>query len=219
MSDFFRTFAGSFARKSRAGVKTNTEYWQTINTMRKFILAALIAVAALASAQGHMTFKGVEINGKAADVVRQLENKGFTRAPQENGVSLLTGTFTGQPVIVGVVTTPISKTVSRIAVTYPESGSSWTLLSNQYEGLKERLTSKYGEPDEVIEKFEIPYSPTSYPLQAFQLEKATYKARFTTENGGVTLSILQFITTPAVCLLYWDKENEAKMDAELEDEL
>ena len=187
--------------------------------MRKFILAALIAVTTLANAQGHMTFKGVEINGKAADVVKQLENKGFEKVSQENGVSLLTGTFTGQQVIVGVISTPISKTVSRIAVMYPTGGDSWTIVSNQYEGLKERLTNKYGEPDEVIEKFETPYSPTSFPLQAFQLEKATYRTRFKSENGGVTLSILHYKTETVVCLLYWDKENEAKMAAEVEDEL
>ena len=187
--------------------------------MKKIFLAIILFAATLVNAQGHMTFKGIEINGSLQDVAKQLESKGFTKVSIEKDVASFVGTFTGQNVLIGAYATPISKTVSRIAVIYPEGGDSWTILSNQYEGLKERLTSKYGEPDEVTEKFDYPYSTSSYPLLAFEMEKALYRTRFKTENGGVTLSIIHYQTATAVCLLYWDKENEAKMDAELEDEL
>lgn len=182
-----------------------------------FLAAALVSVSVLA--EGHMKFKGVEITGKLPEVVKQLTDKGYTKVSQDKDYVAMYGSFTGQNVVLGVYATPISKTVSRIAVIYPEGGDSWTILSNQYEGLKERLTNKYGEPSEVIEKFEYPYSPTSHPLMAFELEKATYKTRFLTDNGGVTLSIIHYQMTTAVCLLYWDKENEDIMTAELEDEL
>ena len=181
------------------------------------IAAALMTVSVMA--EGHMKFKGVEITGKLPDIVKQLTDKGYTKVSQDKDYVAMYGSFTGQNVVLGVYATPISKTVSRIAVLYPEGGDSWTILSNQYEGLKERLTNKYGEPSEVLEKFEYPYSPTSHPLLAFELEKATYRTRFLTENGGVTLSIIHYQMTTAVCLLYWDKENEDKMTAEMEDEL
>ena len=188
--------------------------------MKKLFLlfaAALMTVSVMA--EGHMKFKGIEITGKLPDIVKQLTDKGYTKVSQDKDYVAMYGSFTGQNVVLAVYATPISKTVSRIAVIYPEGGDSWTILSNQYEGLKERLTNKYGEPSEVLEKFESPYSPTSLPLMAFELEKATYKTRFRTENGGVTLSIIHYQTTTAVCLVYWDKENEDKMTAELEDEL
>lgn len=186
---------------------------RTITTFA-FIFSALLIMA-----EGHMTFKGVEIDGKLPDVVKQLEGKGYTKVSMENGIAMMLGTFTGQSVMLGVYTTPVTKTVSRITVIYPEGENSWTILSNQYEGLKERLTNKYGEPDEVIEKFDYPYSITNHPLMAFELEKATYRTHFKSGNGGVTLSIIHYQMVTAVCLLYWDKENEAKMNAELEDEL
>lgn len=183
-----------------------------------FILFAVLLTASV-MADGHMKFKGIEIDGKLPVVVKQLEEKGYVKVSEDKEYVALYGTFTGQNAVIGVYATPISKTVSRIAVIYPESGESWMILSGQYEGLKDRLTNKYGEPSEVIENFEYPYSPTEYPLQAFQLEKATYKTRFITENGGVTLSIIHYQMTTAVCLIYWDKTNEDKLSAEMEDEL
>lgn len=182
------------------------------------LLAASLAMLNM-MAEGHMKFKGIEIDGKLPIVVKQLEEKGYTKVSEDQEYVALYGTFTGQNVIIGVYATPISRTVNRIAVIYLENGDSWTILSGQYEGLKERLTNKYGEPSEVIEKFEYPYSPTESPLLAFGTDKATYKTRFITDNGGVTLSIIHYQMTTVVCLLYWDKANEDKLTAEMEDEL
>ena len=188
--------------------------------MKKLFLLLVASFVMLnVMAEGHMKFKGVEIDGQLPVVVKQLEKQGFITVSADKDLATLAGTFTGQNVIIGVYATPISKTVNRIAVIYPEIGDSWIILSGQYEGLKERLTNKYGEPSEVIEKFEFPYSPTNHPLMAFELEKATYKTRFLTDNGGVTLSIFHYQSTTVVCLLYWDKENEDKLSAEMEDDL
>lgn len=186
---------------------------------RTFAFIAFAMSALFVMAEGHMTFKGVEINGSVSSVVKQLEEKEFTKISEEKGMAMMYGKFTGQDVGLGIYATPVSKTVSRIGVIYPNESDTWTLVSSQYEGLKERLTKKYGEPTEVIEKFQYPYSENSHPLIAFKLEKAEYKTRFEAENGGVTLSILYNQGQTVVVLLYWDKENEAKMESELEDEL
>ena len=187
--------------------------------MRKILLLILMTVALFVNAQGHMTFKGIEIDGTVPEMVKKLEGKGYTKLPQMGEVTMLTGTFTGQDVMLGLYTTPVTKTVYGIMVIYMDNADSWALLSGKYEGLKERLTSKYGEPDEVIEKFDWPYSQSSSPLYALRNEHATYKTRFKTDNGGVTLSIIPNQSVLTVGLFYWDKENFAKNSAEVEDEL
>ena len=183
--------------------------------MRKFILAALIVVAALASAQGHMTYDGIELNGKIENVVRQLGKKGYTLVSQKDGVVMMAGTFMEQPVMLAPIYTPIAKTVYRIAVMYPDDKNSWPLLSNRYADLKARLIREYGEPDEVIEQFDSPYSAQNDPLKAFELKKATYKTSFKTKNGSVTLNISSYSAGIVVNLIYTDKKNEAKLEAEM----
>lgn len=182
----------------------------------------LVAILAFTSfAQEHMTFKGIELNGTASAMAKKLEGQGFSKYEALKDVEVLSGKFTGQDVFLGIYSTPVSKVVCRVAVIYVNCmlADSWMVLSDQYESLKEMLTKKYGSPDEVIEEFKSPYSVQNSPLQAFKFEKATYKTRYKTENGGITLSISGFKSYITVILLYWDKQNEDLMEAELESDL
>src|SRR5690606_41600959 len=102
----------------------------------------------------HMTFKGVPIDGTLNEFVSKMKNSGFNHIGIENGIGVLKGDFAGyKGCIVGVATLKQKDLVSKITVIFPESDT-WSCLSSDYFYLIVLLTEKYGEPCEVVEKFD-----------------------------------------------------------------
>lgn len=181
-----------------------------------FIVFALPAL--LAMADGHMTFKGIEIDGTAQEFAKNLTAKGFKTVGIENGNAMLTGTFTGQDVIVVAYSTPNTKKVYRIGVIY-QGGSQWSLIYNQYSNLKEMLIKKYGEPTDFVEEVTESYLKGS-ELHALHMDKLNYQCDFKTEQGNVILKIAHERTLGDFILVaYTDAVNGQIAESEMIDEL
>lgn len=83
------------------------------------ILFAVFFMANL-SAQEHLSFKGVPIDGTLSEYTQQMLNKGFELIATENGVSVMSGDFAGyKGCEVGVCSLNGKDLVSKIGVVFP----------------------------------------------------------------------------------------------------
>lgn len=158
----------------------------------------------------HMTFKGVPIDGTLNDYVVKMKNSGFTLVGKENGIAMLNGDFAGyKGCVIGVATLKQKDLVSKITVIFPEK-STWSSLSSDYYHLKELLTEKYGEPSDVVEKFDTRIEPRddNAKMHDVGMNRCKYYTTYETDNGSIQLSIENNgFTTSFVMLSYFDKIN------------
>ena len=191
--------------------------------MKKLILTLMLLAGLTATAQtGHMTFKGVPIDGNLNTVVSKLKQKGFTFVHSKNGAAMLMGDFASfKNCTVGVIEHE-SGIVDRIIVMFPGKDT-WTSLYYDYVKLKEMLTEKYGDPTSVEEEFpnQSLYSFTdSDKMHEVRMDRCRYICDWMTENGGIELRIEHDIMIGCyVMLLYIDAENEAKVHSSAIDDL
>lgn len=191
--------------------------------MKKLILILMLLAGLTATAQtGHMTFKGVPIDGNLNTIVNKLKQKGFTMLHMENGSAMLTGDFASfKNCTVGVFEHE-SGIVDRIIVMFPDKDT-WTLLYNDYTKLKEMLTEKYGDPTNIEEEFpnRLSYSfNDSDKMHEVRMDRCRYICDWTTENGAIELRIEHNIMIGCfVVLVYLDAENEAKVHSSAIDDL
>lgn len=158
----------------------------------------------------HMTFKGVPIDGTLNEFVSKMKNSGFNHVGVENGIGILKGDFAGyKGCIVGVATLKQKDLVSKITVIFPESDT-WSSLSSDYFYLKELLTEKYGEPREVVEKFDTRIEPRddNSKMHEVGMDRCKYYTTYETEKGSIQLSIdHESVMSSYVTLSYFDKIN------------
>lgn len=111
--------------------------------MRKLVIIALLAITTIANAQGHLKFKGVDINGTFNSFVANLERHGCESGENMYGMFLIKADFAGVPMMVYPQTTSQTQTV--YAVVAGTSGiKEEASLNAQYNELKNLLTQKYG---------------------------------------------------------------------------
>ncbi len=136
---------------------------------------------------GHFKFKDISIDGPIKPFVAQLKKQGFTVLKTTEVDAILSGKFTDEDVHLLVQATP--KNVYGVTVSYSKQ-STWKAIKTQYENMKSMLVAKYGEPKEIIEKFDSPNSE-KYGLELYALrnDKCTYMALFGTENGNGMIRI------------------------------
>jgi hypothetical protein len=87
------------------------------------LFAVLISNVAFSQNQtsGHLTFKGVPIDGTLAGYVAKMKQNGFTHISSESGLALLKGDFAGyKECIVGVSTLKDIDLVYKVAVLFPD---------------------------------------------------------------------------------------------------
>ena len=183
--------------------------------MKRILLTIICVVAVLlAYAEGHMTFKGIEIDGDMESFKSKLEKQGFSGVVKD-GAGLMTGSFTGEDVMLAFYATPITKLVHTVVVVY-ESQSQWSISENKYNSLVGSLKKKYGEPKESIWDVDE-YSDPGHELR---MDRATIVTRFECENGGISTGIRNLPGYGVVVFItYWDKENDALNKAEVESDL
>ena len=158
----------------------------------------------------HMNFKGVPIDGTLNDYVLKMKQSGFNHVSTENGLAMLQGDFAGyKGCIIGVSTLEQKDLVSKITVLFPDCDS-WSSISSNYYNLKELLTEKYGEPFEMVEKFDTRTEPRDDNSRMHELgmDRCKYYTTYKTENGAIQLSIENSgFHKSFVSLSYFDKIN------------
>lgn len=183
-------------------------------------LAMMIAIAAT-SQTGHLTFKGVPIDGTLNEFVGKLKQKGFTQIGKDQGIAILEGQFAAFNGCTVAVYEHESGLVNRVGVVFPER-ETWSLLYNDYSKLKEMLTQKYGKPSEVTEEFQSHSTPRDDNSRMYEvkMDRCKYICDFTTDNGIIELRISHDnVTSCFVVLVYVDAENESKVQSSAIDDL
>jgi len=179
-----------------------------------YMIFTLVTLTSFAQVQSgiskHMTFKGVPIDGTLNEYVSEMKKSGFSHIGTEDGVAMLTGDFAAyKDCIIGVATLKQKDLVSKITVIFPES-ETWSSLSSNYFTIKELLTEKYGEPSEIVEKFDTYSEPENdnSKMHAVGMNNCKYYTTFELENGSIELSIQNDgFSTSFVMLSYFDKIN------------
>ena len=162
-------------------------------------------------AQGHLTFKGLEINGSLAEFSAQLSSMGYTLfyTNDSGDAKVFKGPFAGyDDCKIFVLATPKTKTVWKVAVNFPEQ-KSWSTLKSMYNNYKVSLTNKYGDPASDYHFFSKPYyEGDGYEFQALRNEKCFYTAMFENDLGDILIEIDdKDYNSGQVCISYEDKIN------------
>ena len=178
--------------------------------MKKTILTILIlSISIVASAQNHLKFKGIPLNGTYKEFSEKLISKGFTKNVNNNTYSR---TFAGYPNCTAeIYSTESNNLVYGVILSLPTQHN-WNDLENRYYEFKENLTTKYGAPTKSTEKF-TDSTPRKNSEKFNQVEKGNcrYVSHFETENGEIILYIKHskqlFLHQCYITLQYCDKTN------------
>lgn len=189
--------------------------------MKKLLFVMMLMAGLTATAQtGHLTSKGVPIDGDPTTFVNKLKQKGFTVLLSENGITVLEGDFAAIKGCNVAVFEHETKVVNRVAVMFPVKDT-WATLYNEYSNLKQMLTEKYGEPAEVEEKFQGSYVSTDNDkMHEVYMDRCQYICDWVVENGAIELRIQHATTLGCrVVLVYIDAKNESKVRSSAIDDL
>lgn len=183
--------------------------------MKKILLSIICVMAAVfAQAEGHMMFKGIEIDGDLESFVKQLEGQGFTQLSAGEDYCKMTGTFTAENVQILVNATHQSNIVYSVMVVYSPI-SPWPSQEQHYRKLVESLKNKYGKPS--LEIWDV---DEHLPEHYIREEKSTVRTHFECGNGLITIGIMQsFYYGVSTCIIYKDDANYAICKKEVESDL
>lgn len=174
-------------------------------------IISLIFATTVFAQETHLKFKGVPIDGSLTEFVSKMKTAGFTHIGTKDGIAILEGDFAGyKNCNVGVYTVKPLNIVSKIVVLFDDSDK-WSDLESDYNTLKEMLTEKYGDPAQVIEKFEGKPLDDNDKFFAVQMDECTWTSLFKTESGEIELLILSENFESRVVLYYRDKINTEKV--------
>jgi hypothetical protein len=170
----------------------------------------------------HLVFKGVPIDGTLKEYVAKMVQNGFTNLGTKDETALLNGDFAGyKNCNLSVSTLKQKDLVYKIAVTFPQKDT-WSTLSGNYLDLKEMLTEKYGNPTEVVEKFDSYSQPgdDSDRMRKVQFDNCKYYSIWNTDKGEIKLSIHHERANGCYILLtYIDKINSTIIKAKAKGDL
>ena len=192
--------------------------------MKKIVVTLFLLMSftlTFAQSSEHLKFKGVPIDGTLNEYISKMKQAGFQLVGTDDGVALLEGEFAGyRGCLIGVSTLKSVNVVNTIGVVFP-AREDWSSLEGDYEHLKSMLTEKYGEPSDVVEKFQGYGNPQTDQEKWINLitDNCTWYTIFETENGDIQLSLEKGDYGEYFVLLkYFDKINtEAVRSAAMED--
>ena len=182
--------------------------------MKKIVLLfATLGVCLLSAAQEHLKFKNIPIDGPKKSFITSLQQNDFHLIQDSDAGASLRGRLTGK--VVNIFVMPNSEgDVSRVAATF-DAPDNWMALRLDFYTLLRSLAFKYGEPKELVQEFQPPFSDgDGRELEALQRGKGRWYARFTTEEGTIHQMIANNPMTqqPSITLLYEDAVNCLRQD-------
>lgn len=171
-----------------------------------FLFVSMVCcIASIAqTSTGHLTFKGIPIEGTLNEFVSKLEKAGLSYFGEYNGSALLEGEFAGyKGCQIFVNTLGSYDAVCGVGVFFPEM-EEWSMLEKNYKTIKNLLTVKYGAPSECTEEFQGYGYPrdNSDKLLRLRMDKCTYETVFENSNGVIKLSLGHTNLSTFVMLFY-----------------
>lgn len=190
--------------------------------MKKLVLAILLLAGLTTNAQtGHLTFKGVPIDGTINEFVGKLKQKGLRHMGTENGSAILIGDFASYKECTIAVASYDNGIVSKVVVAFPDKDT-WSKLYNNYATLKEMLTEKYGEPALVEERFDGYGAPDDDEDRMYRVkfDRCKYLCDFAADGGIIELRIEHTgVSSCYIILIYQDTANTEKARSSAIDDL
>ena len=192
--------------------------------MKKFIFLILscFAMIALNAQVEHMAFKGIPIDGSLSDFTLKMKQKGYVHQGTQDGIALFSGEFAAfKNCVIGVVSSKSTGVVNKVAVAFPEN-ETWAQLYGTYNRLKEMLTQKYGNPVEVVERFDGYSEPNddNSRMHEVKMDRCKYETSWTTSKGDIEIRIShEGFSSCFVVLSYWDEINTEKVKNSAIDDL
>lgn len=165
----------------------------------------LCAISVNVSAQDHLTFKGIPIDGHINTFVGKLKSLGFELKTTNGNYASVEGEFGGENREIAIYATKASKTTHQIIVVL-EKSDSWSTLKHTYKEYKSLLATKYDKVDSY-EYFSSPYyEGDGYEVSALRLGKCTYMTKYNAANGEISIALIH-VDEGVVILSYADKAN------------
>jgi hypothetical protein len=194
----------------------------TFNSYKKTHMKKIttLMTAMLVSICAHaQTFMGITVGGSLTSFTTQIKAKGFVTSLSEttDDVVVMKGTLNGESVKLLIGGTPTTKMTTKLVVLYAEEYS-WYSLVEKYDEVVNRISSKYGTPDQTHRFFSDPYElGDGYEMTAVGVDKCFYmcvwEANDTYPNQTIAVRIN---SSHKVVLIY---ENNAMMKkSEIEQE-
>ena len=186
--------------------------------MKTKLLCLILVIASVTmSAEGHMTFKGVELNGSLQEFVSKMETQGFTLKKYldtANG-AIMKGSFMGYSNCeIYIYTTPNSKIVRLVKVYLPEQENNWYSLKSDYTNSVEAFTNKYGKPKDQVNFFSKPFDEgDGYEMTGVKSEKCNFISFWELDKGIIIVEITKWCQ---VSIGYADRINTDLMKQEKE---
>lgn len=192
---------------------------QLLLFMKHYVISlCMICVAIVSSAQEHLSFKGIPIDGSIASFCQKLKAKGFVQLESKDNIRLFKGKFTGRNATIGVVAADNRKDVFSVTVFFEESDR-WNNLVSTYEHYKDLYIEKYGQPIQCVE--DNPSRSDSNISLMLDLSdgRVTYASLFEAPGGMIQLSIEKGVLTYGyVMIKYQDNQNnDAKRQSDLDE--
>lgn len=189
--------------------------------MKKSILFLFVLLTSGLMAQQNMTFKGVEIDGPMDKFVSELEKEGFERESEGEGVVVMRGDFAGySDCEVAVISSENDSVVDVVGVMFHKR-EEWSVIEDDYNGLKRMLTVKYGRPFPVIEEFQgRTFDDNKIKFSFLTSDRCKWMSVFDMDRGRIELFMQQTgEEEAAVILKYYDYKNMNEVRSSAIDDL
>ena len=201
-----RKFCVSLHANLRAKLKNR------LYIMKKIFILCLLAMMSLSTwAEGHLKFKGVEIDGTPIAFARKLQQKGFTGSltPERNSI-MLEGAFAGYTDCFVYIPTEYDFAIG-VVVSFPEL-KDWESFYANYTNIKDMLIRKYGQPETDVYEWQG-FKPDTDYWRWYKLgdKELDLETQFTLDNGFIVLSYtISDESSVYITLNYYDAANIEK---------
>lgn len=179
--------------------------------MKKLLLTictSLFCVLSYAQTE-HFTFKGLPIDGKEQEFIKELEQQGFERVRYVDK-AVLSGSFIGRDSYIMVYSTPITHTVWKIMVLFERTYDTWREIKSTYDQLVDLYIQKYGSPALEIKNFTDPWKEgDGHEWLALKSGACVYGTGFVYAKEGERIGsvIIEMTNNCQITIHYEDKIN------------
>lgn len=188
--------------------------------MRKLIIVALLFLACVnLTAQEHLSFKGIPIQGSMVEFCQKLKAKGLKQIDYEEKVALFAGDFTGRNATIAVTASDDGENVYGVVVLFDPS-EEWNALVDTYDYYKDLYIRKYNTPSKIKEKNPSRNDSNISLMAEVHQGTVEYYSVWEVTGGIIQLSIEKAsgVYEGMVIIRYQDAQNvEAKIQKDLEE--
>lgn len=153
------------------------------------ILINFIAFSQIDSNKTLSGFWGIDFGSsmvKAKSIMNSKSGCEISEASNSNQLVYTGGSFAGNNIYIVSLKFYNDKFYNGVVYVKPSSGS----ILSVYNGIIENLTTKYSDPDKVIENYEYPYKKGDEDYEtAIKVGKALIASRWYFDNSSITISV------------------------------